>query len=62
MERPPQRFRIGGVPFGVGAPLLHGLDGEPTVELVRAVPTDLIPSLRAGAIDVLASDYYPAGL
>jgi chorismate dehydratase len=51
LERPPQRFRIGGVPFGVGAPLLHGLDGEPTVELVRAVPTDLIPSLRAGAID-----------
>jgi chorismate dehydratase len=47
----PQRFRIGGVPFGVGAPLLHGLDAEPGVDLVRAVPTDLIPSLRDGSID-----------
>ena len=45
------RFRIGGVPFGVGAPLLHGLEAEPEIELVRAVPTELIPALRAGSID-----------
>lgn len=47
----PHRFRIGGVPFGVGAPLLHGLEGSADVELVRAVPTALIPALRDGSID-----------
>lgn len=45
------RYRIGGVPFGVGAPLLHGLGAVPGVELVRAVPTALIPALREGSID-----------
>ncbi|MBL9077828.1 MAG: hypothetical protein JNL08_10010 [Planctomycetes bacterium] len=45
------KLRIGGVPFGVGAPLLAGLDHEPTVEAVQAPPTDLIARLRAGDLD-----------
>jgi chorismate dehydratase len=44
-------IRIGGVPYGVGAPLLGGLDREPEVELVLAPPTDMIPDLRAGRLD-----------
>lgn len=44
-------LRIGGVPYGVGAPLLAGLDSEPRATFVRAVPTRLITQLRAGEVD-----------
>lgn len=44
-------IRIGGVPYGVGAPLLHGLDAAPGVELVQAPPTSLITRLREGALE-----------
>ena len=44
-------IRIGGVPYGVGAPLLAGLDDEPRVALVRAAPTRLIELLREGELD-----------
>jgi chorismate dehydratase len=44
-------MRIGGVPYGVGAPLLAGLDAAPGVELLRAPPTELIAQLRAGELD-----------
>lgn len=44
-------LRIGGVPYGVGAPLLAGLDREPGVVLDSAPPTQLIQRLRAGQLD-----------
>lgn len=44
-------IRIGGVPYGVGAPLLAGLDSDPGVALVQAPPTQLIERLRAGELD-----------
>ncbi|HEX5051698.1 MAG TPA: MqnA/MqnD/SBP family protein [Planctomycetota bacterium] len=44
-------IRIGGVPYGVGAPLLAGLESDPAVQLVQAPPTELIRQLRAGALD-----------
>lgn len=44
-------IRIGGVPYGVGAPLIGGLDTDPTVDLVLAPPTEMIPDLRAGNLD-----------
>lgn len=44
-------LRIGGVPYGVGAPLLAGLDDDPGVALVQAPPTALIDDLRRGALD-----------
>lgn len=44
-------IRIGGVPYGVGAPLLGGLDQDPDIELVLAPPTEMIPDLRAGRLD-----------
>lgn len=44
-------LRIGGVPYGVGAPLLAGLDRDPAATLVQAPPTELIRQLRAGALD-----------
>jgi len=44
-------IRIGGVPYGVGAPLLGGLDQDPDVDLVLAPPTEMIPDLRAGKLD-----------
>ncbi len=44
-------IRIGGVPYGVGAPLLAGLDSDPAVTLVQAPPTRLIEQLRAGQLD-----------
>ncbi len=43
--------RIGGVPYGVGAPLLRGLAARPSVELVQAPPTQLIAQLRQGRLD-----------
>ncbi|MGE0145581.1 MAG: MqnA/MqnD/SBP family protein, partial [Planctomycetota bacterium] len=45
------RFRIGGVPYGLGAPLLAGLHDDPAVELVRAPPAVLIRCLREGSLD-----------
>jgi len=44
-------IRIGGVPYGVGAPLLAGLEQEPSVQFVQAPPTELIAELRAGRLD-----------
>ncbi len=44
-------IRIGGVPYGVGAPLLAGMDSDPAVTLVREAPTRLIERLRAGTLD-----------
>ena len=44
-------IRIGGVPYGVGAPLLGGLEEDPDIELVLAPPTEMIPDLRAGKLD-----------
>jgi chorismate dehydratase len=43
--------RIGGVPYGVGAPLLAGLARDPGVALLEAPPTALIAELRAGRLD-----------
>ena len=45
------KIRIGGVPYGVGAPLLAGLDTDPDVALEQAPPTALIARLRAGELD-----------
>jgi chorismate dehydratase len=45
------RIRIGGVPFGVGAPLVAGLDKNPAVELVKEIPSKLVGRLRAGELD-----------
>ena len=45
------KIRIGGVPYGVGAPLLAGLESDPTVAFVQAPPTALIAQLRAGGLD-----------
>jgi chorismate dehydratase len=44
-------IRIGGVPYGVGAPLLAGLDSDPACAFVRSTPTALIAQLRAGELD-----------
>jgi chorismate dehydratase len=44
-------IRIGGVPYGVGAPLLAGLESDPAVVLTKAPPTALIERLRAGELD-----------
>jgi chorismate dehydratase len=45
-------IRIGGVPYGVGAPLLAGLGSDPRAALIEAAPTDLIARLREGELDV----------
>lgn len=45
------KIRIGGVPYGVGAPLLAGLESDPAVALVQAPPTSLIARLRSGELD-----------
>ncbi len=47
----PVSIRIGGVPYGVGAPLLAGLESDPTVVLEQAPPTALIERLRAHQLD-----------
>ncbi len=44
-------LQIGGVPYGVGRPLVLGLDQEPGVAVHRARPTQLIEGLRAGTLD-----------
>jgi len=46
-----RNIQIGGVPFGVGVRLLAGLDDEPGVEVVRAVPVELVRGLRSGRFD-----------
>ncbi|MCA8942070.1 MAG: menaquinone biosynthesis protein [Planctomycetes bacterium] len=43
--------RIGAVPYGVGAPLITGLDHDPSVCLVEDVPSRLIGWLRSGELD-----------
>lgn len=48
---PSVTLRIGGVPYGVGAPLLAGLSSDPAATLVQAPPTELIRQLRAGQLD-----------
>lgn len=45
------RARIGGVPYGVGAPLVAGLERDERVQLCRAHPTELIERLRRGELD-----------
>ena len=45
------RVRIGGVPYGVGAPLLAGLAEHGDADVVQAPPTALIAELRAGSLD-----------
>ncbi|MEQ1631966.1 MAG: menaquinone biosynthesis protein [Planctomycetota bacterium] len=42
---------IGGVPYGVGMPLLAGLDRDPACTLVQRPPTELIELLRRGSLD-----------
>lgn len=44
-------IRIGGVPYGVGAPLLTGLSTQPGVDLTLEVPSRLIKELRRGRFD-----------
>lgn len=44
-------MRIGGVPYGVGAPLMHGLEDDPRVEFRRDPPTDLAWMLRENMLD-----------
>jgi len=45
------KLRIGGVPYGLGAPLMAGLADDPAVDLVRSPPTRLIQDLREGRLD-----------
>jgi chorismate dehydratase len=45
-------IRIGGVPFAVGAPLLHGLADDPAVRLELLPPSALIERLRDFRLDV----------
>lgn len=45
-------LRVGSVPYLVGRPLDLGLDDEPGIELVRAVPARLVAGLRDGSLDV----------
>jgi chorismate dehydratase len=47
----PSPLRVGSVPYLVGRPLDAGLEEEPDIELVRAVPSKLVPMLRAGEVD-----------
>lgn len=44
-------IRIGGVPYGVGAPLLAGMEEDSAVTLVKLPPTRLIEQLRRGELD-----------
>lgn len=43
---------IGAVPYTNGAPLVYGLEKEPGVRLIRAVPSKLARMLQAKEIDV----------
>ncbi len=42
---------LGSVPYTVGAPLLAGLESNPGLELVRALPSRLIEDLRRGRLE-----------
>jgi chorismate dehydratase len=42
---------LGGVPYGVGAPLLAGLADDAACRLVQRPPTELIELLRKGQLD-----------
>lgn len=44
-------LRLGGVPYGVGAPLLAGLADDPAITFAQAPPTELIARLRRGDLD-----------
>ena len=46
-----KRLRLGGVPYGVGEALVRGLATDADVDLVRAVPRQLIAALRRGELD-----------
>jgi chorismate dehydratase len=46
------RLRVGSVPYLVGRPLDEELEREPGIELVRAVPAELVQGLREGRLDV----------
>ena len=43
-------IRIGAVPYLNGKPLVRGLDGEPNVELIYEVPSNLAAMLESGEI------------
>lgn len=45
------QLRLGGVPFGVGAPLLAGLADDPTVQFCAEPPARLVERLRGGELD-----------
>ena len=45
------KLRIGGVSYGVGAPLLEGLDSDPEVDFSLDSPAALITPLREGLLD-----------
>ena len=45
------KLRIGGVSYGVGAPLLEGLDTDPEVDFLLDSPAALIAPLREGHLD-----------
>src|SRR5262245_30857399 len=51
----PSRLRVGTVPYLVARPLDLGLASEPGIELVRAVPAELVAGLRDGTLDVALS-------
>jgi chorismate dehydratase len=46
------KLRIGVVDFVNARPLVHGLDRERGVELIKGKPADLVVSLRKGDLDV----------
>lgn len=45
-------LRVGSVPYLVGRPLDSGLEDEPGIDFVRAVPAKLVQALRDGELDV----------
>jgi len=48
----PKRLRVGAVSFFNTLPLTYGLESDPGVELVTAVPSRLAGLLERGAVDV----------
>ena len=45
-------LRVGTPPYLVARPLNSGLEREPSIELVRAVPSELVDGLRERRLDV----------